>query len=216
MTAYTAPTAELAHVHEGALRHARPFTAVQPRRRQQRSSRMQPPSASEGEPDLVSRWYGKIFGQKALDDRNPFGMKRLVTCWPCSRGQEQNERSCQSYHTLPVRMQVCWLGLARLPCAVALIRICDCKVPSQDADEAPEMFPATTDRFAEPVDGDDADAALVRPLMAGTRLERAPLRSAAFRCQTHDAYCFALCVGLLVETRYQNGSIRRSGAWLHT
>ena len=39
------------------------------------------------------------------------------------------------------------------------------------------MFPATTDRFAEPLDGDDADAALVRPLMAGTRLERAPLRS---------------------------------------
>jgi hypothetical protein len=85
---------------------------------------MQPPSASEGEPDLVSRWYGRIFGQKALDDRNPFGMKRL------------------------------------------------------DADEAPEMFPATTDRFAEPLDGDDADAALVRPLMAGTRLERAPLRVA--------------------------------------
>jgi hypothetical protein len=40
------------------------------------------------------------------------------------------------------------------------------------------MFPATTDRFAEPIDGDDADAAVVRPLMAGTRLERAPLRSA--------------------------------------
>lgn len=47
----------------------------------------------------------------------------------------------------------------------------------QDANEAPEMFSATTDRFAEPVEGDDADAALVRPLMAGTRLERAPLRS---------------------------------------
>lgn len=108
-------------------------------------------------------------------------------------------------------------GLAWLDCRV-LLRLCvrDCKVPSQDADEAPEMFPATTDRFAEPVDGDDADAALVRPLMAGTRLERAPLRSAAFRSQTHDAYCFALCVGLLIETRYQNGSIRRSGAWLRT
>lgn len=48
--------------------------------------------------------------------------------------------------------------------------------PPQDAHEAPEMFPATTDRFAEPLEGDDADAALVRPLMAGTRLERAPLR----------------------------------------
>jgi hypothetical protein len=49
------------------------------------------------------------------------------------------------------------------------------------------MFPATTDRFADPVDGDDADAALVRPLMAGTRLESAPLRWARRRCTVHLA-----------------------------
>lgn len=76
----------------------------------------------EDQQDFIERWYGKVFGKKALEDRNPFGMKRL------------------------------------------------------GADEAPEMFPATTDRMAAPVKGDDLDAALVRPLMAGTRLEAAPLR----------------------------------------
>lgn len=45
------------------------------------------------------------------------------------------------------------------------------------ADEAPEMFPATTDRLAAAVEGDDADAAVIRPLMAGTRLEKVPMRS---------------------------------------
>lgn len=52
------------------------------------------------------------------------------------------------------------------------------------------MFPATTDRFAEPVEGDSADAALVRPLMAGTRLERAPLRQVSDCCRlSPDALC---------------------------
>ena len=46
------------------------------------------------------------------------------------------------------------------------------------ADEAPEMFPATTDRLAAPVEGDDAVAATFRPLMAGTRLEHIPMRCA--------------------------------------
>ncbi len=45
-----------------------------------------------------------------------------------------------------------------------------------DADDAPEMFPATLDRLAAPLEGDDADAAVVRPLLAGTRIEQAPLR----------------------------------------
>ena len=45
------------------------------------------------------------------------------------------------------------------------------------AEEAPEMFPATTDRLAEAVEGDDAAAAVIRPLMAGTRLEKVPMRS---------------------------------------
>lgn len=74
--------------------------------------------------DFVERWYGKIFGKKALEDRNPMGMKRL------------------------------------------------------GAEEAPEMFPATTDRLAEAVEGDDIIAASMRPLMAGTRLERIPMRVA--------------------------------------
>lgn len=38
------------------------------------------------------------------------------------------------------------------------------------------MFYATTDRLAEPVEGDDSDAAIIRPVMAGTRLEKVPLR----------------------------------------
>jgi hypothetical protein len=73
------------------------------------------------------------------------------------------------------------------------------------------MFPATTDRFAEPLDGDDADAALVRPLMAGTRLERAPLRSGNYGRWTHDTCCFAFCARLPVESRYQNGSFAGVG-----
>ena len=32
---------------------------------------------SEGRPDFIERWYGKILGKQALEDRNPFGMKRL-------------------------------------------------------------------------------------------------------------------------------------------
>ncbi len=44
------------------------------------------------------------------------------------------------------------------------------------ADEAPEMFPATTDRLAAALAGDDAAAAMIRPLMAGTRLEKIPMR----------------------------------------
>lgn len=43
-------------------------------------------------------------------------------------------------------------------------------------EEAPEMFPATTDRLAKAVEGDDVIAASMRPLMAGTRLERTPMR----------------------------------------
>lgn len=35
-------------------------------------------ASSDDQPDFVERWYGKIFGKKALEDRNPFGMKRLV------------------------------------------------------------------------------------------------------------------------------------------
>jgi hypothetical protein len=112
MRAHTAPTLQHAPLHEQALRHARPFTAALPHRQQQRSSRMPPPSASEGEPDLVSRWYGKIFGQKALDDRNPFGMKRLVKCSPCSYAQSSLLRSASCHHTVLVCMQACWLGLA--------------------------------------------------------------------------------------------------------
>ena len=76
----------------------------------------------EDSPDLVERFVGKLFGKKALDSREPFGMKRL------------------------------------------------------SAEDTPEMFPATLDEWADPVEGDSSDVAVIRPLLAGTRLRTLPLR----------------------------------------
>lgn len=45
-------------------------------------------------------------------------------------------------------------------------------------DAAKELYPAVTDVFAAPVEGDDEDVALLRPLLAQTQLESAPLRLA--------------------------------------
>ncbi len=42
--------------------------------------------------------------------------------------------------------------------------------------DTPEMFPATVDEWAEPLDGDDAEVATIRPLLEGTRLREAQLR----------------------------------------
>ena len=38
------------------------------------------------------------------------------------------------------------------------------------------MYPATVDEWAEPLEGDDAEMALIRPLLAGTNLREARLR----------------------------------------
>ncbi|PRW18377.1 Interferon-induced 44 family [Chlorella sorokiniana] len=43
---------------------------------------------------------------------------------------------------------------------------------------AKELYPATTDEWAEPLAGDGPDVAALRPLLAQTQLERAPLRLA--------------------------------------
>ena len=51
-----------------------PFTSRQ--RRQRRTARMRTAAAPNDQPDFIERLYGKIFGKKALEDRNPFGMKR--------------------------------------------------------------------------------------------------------------------------------------------
>lgn len=45
-----------------------------------------------------------------------------------------------------------------------------------DYDSTPEMWAATTSEFAAPLQGDDADVAVLRPLLARTQLERRPLR----------------------------------------
>ena len=39
-----------------------------------------------------------------------------------------------------------------------------------------EQYPAVLDEFASPVESDDAEMALFRPLLARTRLEKLPLR----------------------------------------
>ena len=44
--------------------------------------------------------------------------------------------------------------------------------------DVPEMFGPVLDRWADPVEGDSPDAALIRPLLAGTQLESTPLRLA--------------------------------------
>lgn len=47
------------------------------------------------------------------------------------------------------------------------------------SDEASkELYPAVTDAFAQPLDGDSEDVALLRPLLAQTQLESVPLRLA--------------------------------------
>lgn len=76
----------------------------------------------EDSPDLVERFVGMLFGKKALESREPFGMKRL------------------------------------------------------SAEDAPEMFPATLDEWADPVEGDSPEVATIRPLLAGTRVRTLPLR----------------------------------------
>lgn len=76
----------------------------------------------EGSPDLVERAVQMLFGKKALQAVEPFGMKRM---------------SDQAYA---------------------------------------EQSVATTTEMASPVDGDSQTVAVFRPLLAKTRLEKAPLR----------------------------------------
>jgi len=46
------------------------------------------------------------------------------------------------------------------------------------AEDYPEMYPATTDQWADPLAGDSKEVATLRPLLARTQLERVPLRLA--------------------------------------
>eukprot|EP00879_Flechtneria_rotunda_P005218 GHRR01005501.1.p1 GENE.GHRR01005501.1~~GHRR01005501.1.p1 ORF type:complete len:310 (+),score=72.49 GHRR01005501.1:1280-2209(+) len=73
--------------------------------------------------DIVTRWVGKLFGQAVIEDKEPFGLKRMD-----------------------------WSQVKDLE--------------------------VTTDRWAEPVATDDPLAARIRPLLAGTQLEKEPLRCA--------------------------------------
>ena len=45
-------------------------------------------------------------------------------------------------------------------------------------DAIKELYPATTDTWAEPVSSDDKEMALIRPMLAQTAIESAPLRLA--------------------------------------
>ena len=75
-----------------------------------------------GKPDLIERAVGALFGRKALQAAEPFGMKRM-------------------------------------------------------SDEAyAEQSIATLTELAAPLAGDSEDVRLFRPLLARTRLEKAPLR----------------------------------------
>jgi len=46
------------------------------------------------------------------------------------------------------------------------------------AEDYPEMYPAVTDHWAAPVQGDSPDIAVIRPLLARTQLEKARIRLA--------------------------------------
>jgi len=74
--------------------------------------------------DPIERFVASLFGQKALEDQAPAGMKRL---------SEQDSK---------------------------------------------ELYPATTDSFADPLPGDPPEVAIIRPLLKDTQLEKAPLRLA--------------------------------------
>jgi hypothetical protein len=45
-------------------------------------------------------------------------------------------------------------------------------------EDDPEIYPATADEWADIVPGDEGEIAVVRPLLAGTSLQAAPLRLA--------------------------------------
>lgn len=80
--------------------------------------------AEESSPDFIERMVGALFGKKALETAEPFGMKRMSE-------EAYNEQSV-----------------------------------------------ATTTELAAPVEGDSPEVALLRPLLAKTRLQSKPLRSA--------------------------------------
>ena len=77
---------------------------------------------------------------------------------------------------------------------------------------AQELYPAPTDEWAAPLPGDEAEAALLRPLLARTQLERTPLRL-AFDAEVHgwDADAFHGCVdgagAALVVCTTQGGAL---------
>lgn len=51
-------------------------------------------------------------------------------------------------------------------------------------EEWPDQWPATTDEWAEPVEGDDEEMAIIRPLLKQTMLERVPL-GLVYDAETH-------------------------------
>ncbi|KAG5177031.1 hypothetical protein JKP88DRAFT_88709 [Tribonema minus] len=77
---------------------------------------------AEQQQDIVERFFGFVFGQKALDDEAPMGMKRMTI------------------------------------------------------ENFPDQYPATKDRWADPVAGDTKDMALFRPALAQTMLEKRKLK----------------------------------------
>ena len=85
-------------------------------------------SANDDQPDVVTRVFGRLFGNRLLDEKSPGGMKRM----------------------------------------------------SEEA--MLEQYPATLTETAAPVEGDDDAVAVIRPLLAQTRLQKLPLRCAQPSC----------------------------------
>ena len=54
------------------------------------------------------------------------------------------------------------------------------------------MFPATVDEWAAPLDGDDSEVAMIRPLLEGTRLREAQLRRVSATTWTTESSLWSL------------------------
>ena len=117
-------SARIINTHRAGISHAPAITGphnFSPSKRPRVSVHAEARDDNNNKPDLIESLVGRIFGQKALEDRAPGGMRRL---------------------------------------------------------DVPEMYAAVSDVFADPVDGDSPDIAILRPLLARTQLEKAPLRLA--------------------------------------
>ena len=90
-----------------------------------------------------------------------------VWCYECSTGRMPCRANTSAVATA---------GALHVDKTVSAEAARTCPGNNACSQDTPEMYPATTDEWAEPLEGDDAGVAVVRPLLAGTNLREARLR----------------------------------------